>query len=240
MRWVILASSLLFIAEPAGAEITARTPDIGIASPKAYELLEVVSPSDELQRQLVQNFQKSFNQGLENDPKILTLEKRKPGLIASIETTVAAQLKIVAPAEVVRLQNVLAAAYQQLLTEEDMDVAIAFFKSPAGKRAADKMKAGGQEAIDSMRQNGSLGQDLSKSMNKAVDSASTAGLEGLSAEDSAAFVEFSKQPASYKLIVARSQILAVATAEAQAMTQRIAEKIGPQLASAMQRHMTSK
>jgi hypothetical protein len=234
-----LATALPILPDPVNAEASAPVA-AARTSQKAIELLNLTSPMAELRQQLVSNFVTSFNQQLEKNPDLVALERRKPGLKIALQNAVIDELNRRVPSEIARISNVASSVYQQVLTEEDMDAAIAFFRTPAGMRMLAKMKAGAQEKIDQIRNARQLGKDINSDFDTVVAGAAASGLQGLSEADSAALVEFGQKQASIKLAAARPQIVAIMAKEVEAMSKRLADGIAPVVVTAIQRHMQAK
>jgi hypothetical protein len=234
-----LATALPILPDPVNAEASAPVA-AARTSQKAIELLNLTSPMAELRQQLVSNFVTSFNQQLEKNPDLVALERRKPGLKIALQNAVIDELNRRVPSEIARISNVASSVYQQVLTEEDMDAAIAFFRTPAGMRMLAKMKAGAQEKIDQIRDARQLGKNINSDFDTVVAGAAASGLQGLSEADSAALVEFGQKQPSIKLAAARPQVVAIMAKEVEAMSKRLADGIAPVAVTVIQRHMQAK
>jgi hypothetical protein len=238
----LLLPALLLVSAAVAAPLHAAEPaSTDQGRQKAMQLLDVSTPMTEMKEQFVSNFVTSFNKGLDGDPRLAQLEARKPGLGKAVKGAVAAELDRQAPIELAVVRNKLSTIFQQTLTMEDMDAAIAYFSSPAGVRMRDRMKAGGQARIDEMRNAGEFkNTSTSAAIGKATDSAIVSGMQDMTAEDSAALFKFSQTPASKKMEDFRPHFMAMLSSEMDAMANRLMTKITPVIARAISQHMSRK
>ncbi|MBO9580189.1 MAG: DUF2059 domain-containing protein [Sphingobium sp.] len=219
------------LAQPAPAQTSAAK------SQKIMELLDLTSPLSEMQQSMTHNFELSFSKGMTADANFKALEARKPGLGNALNAAVSKELARIVPGELTHLRSAMAEVYQQVLTERDLDDAIAFFRSPAGARMLARMKAGGQRNLDDLRDGGQTGQGVTAILNGTLAKAAAAGIEGMSAEDSKAIAEFGMKDASREMQAAMPQITSIVARESEAIAQRLVEKIQPVIGAAIQHHL---
>ncbi|MEK7343832.1 MAG: DUF2059 domain-containing protein [Pseudomonadota bacterium] len=242
MRGVFVFWFLLATCVPAAPALAneAESSPITIGRQKAMQLLDVSSPLQDMKNQFVSNFISSFNKSIDTDARFAPLEARKPGLRKALKAAVAAETERQATPELSLVRRHLADLFEQVLTIQDMDTAIAFFSSPAGTRIKQRMMAGSQAQIDQMRETGELRRDLNAGLEKVVNSAAASGLENMSAEDSLAVVKFGQTPASRKMEAIRPQFMSMMSNEMQVMAGRVVKKISPVVGKAIADHMSKK
>lgn len=239
MRRPLLIALLLTIPCPVYAQgASAQTPVTIALSQKTVELMDLIAPTKDLSEQVVEDFQSSFSQTLENDPEIASIEKQRPGLKAAIYAAIDADMQRSLPLEIAHMRGVSGLIYQRILDDKDIDTAIAFFRSPAGARLLTRIKAGGQNAITEEQKAGQ--KNVGSLLDKGLEGVVTSGLQGLSPADSSELAKFGRSAAGVKLATARLEMLSVMTAELEGMGKRLVDRLGPVVDDAIQHHLNSK
>jgi hypothetical protein len=240
MRHVFaLALAVALVPSASNAQPTTAAAPAAV-SPKALELLEVLSPRAEFEEQFVTNFVASFNHALSSDPRVKAIETAKPGLIKAFEDALLREVKAALPTEYGLFSAGMAGAYQQAFSEQDMQSIIAFFRSPPGVHLLARMKVAGQVSLDQMRNAGQLKkvEDLPDAVETVVTNAAAAGVADLSEDDLKAVTTFGMQPAGRKMAQAQQQLLAMQVQQAQAMATRLSAKIQPAIQKVMAGYAT--
>ncbi|GEM_PF-2910840 len=242
-RAIFLPLALALLAAPACALAQAEAPaqdapaSPAALSPQALALLETVSPRAEFEQQFSQAFLASFDQALEKDSGLAAMEAAKPGIGKALREAVTAELARQIPDEYQAFSSTMGALYQDILTEQEMDEVIAFYRSAAGQRMMTRMKAAAQTSVEQIRQDGDT-SDVQGVLQSVTGSALAAGIQGMSAEDLQAVTAFSVRPAGLKMAQAQGRVMAATTEQTHAMIARLSTKFRPVIQQVMARYLS--
>ncbi len=199
---------------------------------KARDLLDLIASPDEAQRNFVTNYLAAYDALFERDAAIRNLETRKPGLITAIRARILAEIETLAAVETKRSSDAVAEIYQRALTEDDLDTAISFYRSPMGVRMSRKMIAAAEQEY---RKSGDkvAALDANGVVRDMTKSATVAAFEAIGPEDGTAVATFMRSPAYLKMQMVSPEVQQVVTRALLASQERVEAKMTPIITQAI-------
>ena len=200
----LLLASATADAQPASApqpSAATRAP-----SAEATRLVEIVNPEAAMVAAGVRAFVDALKAELSSSPDYQSLEGEYPGISKAVIDAGAAVVKQDLTDELPAGRRRYAAFYDSHFTTAEIAELTKFYASPAGQRLVAAKFANlniGALAADDPNPDAPITQDQIRDLNR---SASQAVVSGMSGDDLAALMEFSKQPVFQKLTAKRGAI----------------------------------
>lgn len=222
--------------EPATVDHTTAADSL-LLEGKARELLELMAPPEEAARNLVANYLAAYDAFLKSDQTISGLEARKKGLRSFVLTRISSEIRGHARDETTRSADAVSKIYLHAMTEQEIDTAIAFYRSPVGIRMTQKMVAASKAAYHETVANPSA-QDTESMVSTMTKSAGMAAFDAIRVEDGPAVSEFMKSSAYLKMQMAGPEIQAAVKRELLLTQKRISDEINPMISKTINEYFS--
>lgn len=242
MRGTIVALPLALImpvecgANEIGAIPLSTSDDVQRLTQKSKDLVAALGSPEEAKRNFVVNQMAAYEDLLRRDKTIQDLEGRKPGLIAVIKAKVASELERLAPAETMTSADALARIYSKAMTEQDIDVALAFYRSPVGVRMTERMV----NSVKTAHQRSASERNPKAIVDELTKTASVAAFDAVGADDRSTVAEFMKSPSYLKMHMVAPKVQETVTQQLLASQARTAARVMPMITKAINAHFAKR